>query len=548
MRRFAAVLSVLAALALPAAAGASQWHSEQPVAAGAGVPVPLGPVGDIEFWAPNRGMLITEGNGGMPAGVYAYDGSGWHLYSTVCGGHEGRIAWAGPTEFWTISDQRLGQEDVVGENQEFQFFNRSLCHFKEGKVVASYAEPLGLETTFSRINAAACNGPDDCWFGGDRLPGTINAGAFHLHWNGLGLAAVPSLTAPQPELADPARAVRDLAFHAGRFYESVQVAAADGEIPGEPDPQQPSFLHGLDPASATPFAQLFTPQPLQYGTGVSGRDLGAFRFTELGGRLWAIAGAAGEAPAQVTAVRLQDGVFSQVSLSDPGSTFTPSDRVSGVAAEPGAGRIWVSFRHAGGEGNGILPARLTAIGADGTVEAATLLPAEPGGTHRGSAGPIACSAVDQCWMATGRGWLFHLGDALPQDTDPAMHTLIAERPCDGSCPAVPPAELPIDDSGSELPVPEQAGDKGRESNRKAHRLVVGVKQRVLDGNVLELSFTLKATAHVQLLARRSGHVVAKTPRQTMGKGRHSLRLRLDPDRWPTNLDFKVRPVSKRGAR
>ena len=91
---------------------ASGWHSEQPVAAGAGVPVPLGEVGDIEFWAPNRGALITGGNGGMPAGVYAYDGTGWYLYSTVCGGREGRIAWTGPDEFWTISDQRAGEGRV----------------------------------------------------------------------------------------------------------------------------------------------------------------------------------------------------------------------------------------------------------------------------------------------------------------------------------------------------------------------------------------------------------------------------------------------------
>ena len=108
MRRAGLVLACLLVAAVCGApvAGAQEWRSEQPVAAGIGVPVGIGEIGDVEFWAPNRGMLITAGNEGIPAGLFAYDGSGWYRYSTVCGGHAGRIAWAGPDDFWTISDQQ----------------------------------------------------------------------------------------------------------------------------------------------------------------------------------------------------------------------------------------------------------------------------------------------------------------------------------------------------------------------------------------------------------------------------------------------------------
>ncbi len=46
-------------------------------------PVPLGQIGDIYFWAPNRGLLITGGTGSscaassgasVPCGLYAYNG------------------------------------------------------------------------------------------------------------------------------------------------------------------------------------------------------------------------------------------------------------------------------------------------------------------------------------------------------------------------------------------------------------------------------------------------------------------------------------------
>src|SRR4029077_9133866 len=123
MRRLVLLVGLLALPALPSASAADGWHSAQPVTGGVEVPTTIGEIGDIEFWAPNRGMLITAGNEGIAAGLFAYDGTGWYRYSTVCGGHEGRIAYAGPNDFWTISDQQAGQETGAAPPRHI-----SLCH------------------------------------------------------------------------------------------------------------------------------------------------------------------------------------------------------------------------------------------------------------------------------------------------------------------------------------------------------------------------------------------------------------------------------------
>ena len=80
-------------------------------------PIALGKIGNVEFWAPNRGLLITEGNPPtVPPGVWTYNGKEWHELASVCGATDGRIAWTGPDEFWTVSDGRPGQ--AKQENKE----------------------------------------------------------------------------------------------------------------------------------------------------------------------------------------------------------------------------------------------------------------------------------------------------------------------------------------------------------------------------------------------------------------------------------------------
>jgi len=75
-----------------------------------------------------------------------------------------------------------------------------------------------------------------------------------------------------------------------------------------------------------------------------------------------------------------------------------------------------------------------------------------------------------------------------------------------------------------------------------------VRRRLIGGDLLELRFVLRARAHVRLVAKRGGRVVAKTKRLTMAKGHRSVRLRLDPKNWPTSLDLQVRPAGRRAGR
>jgi hypothetical protein len=506
----AAVLGVLL-LAPSARAAEAEWRSEQPVAAGIGVPEPIGPVGDIAFWAPNRGVLITAGNQGMPAGVYAYDGSGWYLYSTVCGGHEGSIAWVGPDEFWTVSDYAEAQEVTQGPSAEW---GRTLCHFKDGEVVASYAEPLSSAAAFPKMNAAACSGPSDCWFAGARLPqSAANQGAFHLHWDGGTLTAVPSPTAVEPEVADLGGSIEDLAYYQGHLYESASQAPFLREIV----PADPRRFLPVEPAvsSGGPFVLATDPE---------------------GRQLWAVGGGG-------TVLRRGATEFETVPVEGELFLEHRSKRVEAAAAEPGSEAAWL--------GGGNSAAEVRRVSADGSLGPIVRLP-QPAEEldDKGAAEQIACPAAGQCWMATSKGWLFHMGGALPQDTDPAMHRLITFRPPDDSSRSFVPAGAPEDTSGEteskglgETPLLEKFPHP-----RPRRPLVSKVSQRLIHKTVLELSFTLYAAAHVRLLAKRKQQVVAKTPLLTLTPGRHRLRLRLDPKRWPTSLDFQVHPAGGRAGK
>jgi hypothetical protein len=549
MIRAAVPLALLVAILLclaPAAEGA-EWRSEQPVGEG-GFVSDLGEVGDIECWngEANRCLLISAGNKGVAAGVFAYDGSGWYRYSTVCGGHEGRIAWGGPDEFWTVSDQQAGQQ-IEGVSAS-AFYAISLCHFKDGRVAASYGEPIGAAGSYLHINAAACAGPADCWFAGERLPGSINEGAFHLHWNGSSLTALPSLGEQQSGLLDPGRSVTGLALHGGSFYEGVRVAEGDAPVAGEE--AEPSFLHRLAPASATPFQPLFPAVPLAFGEGAEASELGGFRLSDEGQRLWAVSGVAGSL-ATVTVLQIGEEGSVQLPLEDPEGVLEAGDPVSDVAAEPGRDDAWIGFMRAGEFKRASTAAHLTRIQGDGTVDAAVTLPAEGEGVERsGPAGPLSCPEPEQCWMATERGWLFHLGPDPAPNEDPLMHgPVITVRPTDDSVPVVPPVSLPEDNSGAEsekkVSDQEELPSQLEELPRRRPAIVSGVKQRLVHGTTLELSFLLREKAHVQLLARRGGAVVAKTRRYTMAKGRRSLRLPLDPQRWPTKLDLEVQALAGR---
>jgi hypothetical protein len=94
-----ATLAVAGACA-PAARAQATWRLEQPAPPpGAPFKVPLGAPGDLQFYAPNRGLLGIEGNDTIPRGIYTWDGVEWRQLATVCGGSGDtmRIAFAGPS-------------------------------------------------------------------------------------------------------------------------------------------------------------------------------------------------------------------------------------------------------------------------------------------------------------------------------------------------------------------------------------------------------------------------------------------------------------------
>jgi hypothetical protein len=496
----------------PWATGAEpEWHSEQPVAAGIGVPVPLGQVSGMAFWSPNKGVLVTSGTGGTPAGVYAYDGSGWYLYSTECAGETGRpggIAISGPDEFWTIAEYGERQEGADGNSAKEG--NRTLCHFANGEVVASYAEPAGSPGAFEKMSAAACAGPTDCWFGGVAMRNSPNQDPFHLHWNGEAPVAVPSPTFPEPEVAPMPGDVEGLAFVQGRLFEAANQAPYLREV-SLGDPRR--FL-SAEPISATTGPFVLSTDPLQQ-------------------QLWA-----GSTSGAV--LHLGPAGFEAVAVEAP--VFSPSDAIGAVGAEPGTETAWLG----GGGASGAAVRRVSPGGSLGPI---VELPGPSEELNpKGFAEHIVCPAAGQCWMVTSKGWLFHLGGPPAEgvNTDPLMHRLITTRPKDASSRTFVPPGLPEDDSGEVEPTkaPAERLPPFKES-RPRPSIVYDVHQKLLGKRVLELSFKLRARAHVQLSAKYHGKVVAKTPRQILGKGAHKLHLKLDPKRWPTGLHFQVGAAPKK---
>jgi hypothetical protein len=552
----------------------------------ASFPVPLGEVGDIEFWSPNRGLLITGGTGSscaasedasVPCGLYAYNGKTWHELSTVCGGAQGRIAWAGPDEFWTISDQRPGQVVIAGA----EYGSVSLCHFggppdEPLHVFASYAMPLNQPSSYMKMDAAACLSPRNCWFGGE-LGQAPNFGAFHLHWDGEKVTVVYS-----PE--DHAVAAMALAGP-GTLFESVALGPEDVYGPGE-SPSNPAVLHQIDPlGSSIDFHNLFVPNsscatlefcpPLpDYGTDTNNRPvepatLGPFAlssdYTPSGSnpqppQLWAIAGPDGSEPASSSAGAahpialryaqdLSTHEYSWMQVlggEDPGGDdpFGPEELPRGIAAEPGAAAAWVTLR-AGSGGDG--QAHVARVTAAGKLSEQDVLGAAQQVGQRGNAGPIACPAAGDCWLATDRGWLFHYttGSELEEDSDPNFANVITYRPADAGVPELPADEPPPDDSlaNQEPPPPPPPPTPVATPQVLATGPVIeNLRSHVVHGDTLELSFKLVAEAHVQLLAKRNGHVVAKTARKTLKAGQHKLLLHLDPHRWPKKLDLEAKPL------
>jgi hypothetical protein len=525
-------------LIAPSAASSAEpiWRLEQPPPpAGAPFKVPLGAPGDLEFWAPNRGLLSVEGNDTIPRGLFSWDGQSWHQLATVCGGpgDTARIAWAGPREFWVVSEPSLPRRGS----------GLALCRFKDGQVVGSWSTRVDAADPFRQMMSATCDDADDCWFGGVGSQDALGerVGAFHLHWDG---ADLESVYGPQ------GRGVSDMHFHAGTLYESTLVGRSP-ENRTEPvdlaEPESaPRLIHTIE---AGAFANdPFLPAPL-FGVPADGNELLALDSD--GTDLWAVGGGAASGPSAPPggavarpplAARLVAGVFQELTLN--GASFGPTDRLGDVAAIPGAGEAFatvVPFADRRSTNSKAIVARIAADGTTTTVR----LPAA--GAGRGSAARIECAAVNECWMVTWAGWLFHYSDGTPleRDTDPAFQGTIEFRPNESAEQFVPDA-LPVDDSQLFAPPPLELTPNVTPAAkvRRLPPLLRRVRSRLRELR-LTVSFTVTRRARVQLLAKRGGRTVARTPARVFGPGRHQLVLQLSRERYPTRLAFRIKEIKGR---
>jgi hypothetical protein len=603
--------------------GGAEWRLEQPpppaaptgVEGAANVPISLGRIGGIAFWAPDRGALVTAGNGStVKPGVWVYNGTSWHELATVCGASVGSrvsppnptgstapispgfIAWAGPDEFWTISDGRTGQAaEQLGHTPPLE--DNTLCHFElnptsgELEVVKSYASLAFQSTSYEAMNAAACFSASDCWFAGEPLEAP-QIGTFQLHWNGHTIT-------PEPYLPE-GHAVGDMtafpAFDAASagssntpqgLYESVRLEARDRILKSAGGVGEEPALHLIDPDGALPSFEALLELPL-LGSGPCPPPQSpqsrcaefpeALDFLHLGAdedALWGAAGPAYVAPAKsgaagVTIVRYSKSQYSSESdeyVEEAAPSWTqvigpsttprgeedfPEDVVNSIAAEPSTNRAWMALdsREDARTPSPFARASVARVSADGSVSDETQLPGTKGAAER-----IVCPAVHDCWMTTTQGWLFHLSTSTEREhpetnAEPAFSGayLVTERPADEGVPRAAPYALAEDDSGlvESEPLRNAAALKPALVNPFATvtlPLLSDVHTRLIHRTTLVLSFHLSVKASVRLLAKRKAKLVASTSKRTLQAGNRSLELRLNIHRWPTKLKLETHALA-----
>ncbi|MDO9409965.1 hypothetical protein [Patulibacter sp.] len=552
MRRLLATLAATTAALLcgAGAAGAAGWTPVPlPPPPGGQFSVPAGFVGDLSFWAPNRGLMTVGGNNSVKPGLYSWDGESWHQLSTVCGGGpNAKIAWAGPREFWTITAPAVGtQPNGLG-----------LCRYKDGAVVGSYSF-YNVPDFVPSVNAATCRTADDCWFGGVGATSVDGrAGAFHLHWDGSTLASVYN---------GQGRGVSDLVTHRGAILESTFVGTgpgAQGTRPflGTAEPV-PALLHRID-------AGVFRNDAFSVAPFDGGRADGAeLRSLDTDGTTaWAVGGAANSGPGTaegftprppVAARKDGDGAWQELALR---GDDLPSTRWFGsVAAVPGTREAWATLADtevAGPTPSGETSAPTVArIAADGTV-VPEQLDAREGGAARGAATAIACPATDDCWVATARGYLYRRtsGATYPRDTDPAFQGTIAIRPNEAASQVIPD-EPPADDSRLlappvVLPPPAAAAvptacaaPPALISRVKAGRKPLSKKEaRKKNARItLVIAFRLARPATVGVIAKRGSKTVGRAKARTLKPGTRRLTVAVRRRTFPKKISFSLKELT-----
>jgi hypothetical protein len=531
-----AVAAAIASAAPGTARGEATWRLEQP-APPAGTPykVSLGIPDDMEFYAPNEGLLSVEGNAVIPAGLFFWNGRDWHQLSTVCGGagEVSRIAWAGPDEFWVITEP---SEPRSGSGL-------GLCHFEDGQVVGSYSTPFQSPEPFRPMDAAACDGPDDCWFAGigSEDPSGQHIGAFHLHWDGTNLTS-----SYQPQ----GRGVSGLAYFDGTFYESTLVGTEEGDATepvtlAKPEPEGPVLIHKLvdETFVDTSFLPYLYPGVPSEGVELlsAKADATSLWFSGGGAASGPDAPKEGSVPSPPMAVYYDEPFFIQDAIEP--SLFGPEDRFVDVAPVPGTEGAWVADQPYSARRSTTAKAKVALIEPGGRARIDTL---PISGAGRGSAQLVAATGPEEAWMATSAGWLFHYtnGTVLPEDSDPnwagtitvrpneSVEQFVADTPPPDDSQLFAPPPVAVEPKATAEPVPEVIPALLKDVSVARHGLTVTI------------SFDLTRLADVQLVAKLHGKAIARTRDERLKAGRHSLSLRLERKRWPSALSFKTKELTK----
>ena len=250
----------------------------------------------------------------------------------------------------------------------------------------------------------------------------------------------------------------------------------------------------------------------------------------------------GSVPGPPLAVRYSEPFYQQAPIDT--SLFGSEDRFVDIAPVPDTQGAWVADQPYAQRGSLTAKAKVALIGADGETHLDTLPVSGPG---RGSAQVVAATGPEEAWMATSAGWIFHYtnGTVLPEDADPNWAGTITVRPNESVAQFVPDAPPP-DDSQLFAPPPvaiEQAQSIETPAPEVIPALLKDIRVSRIGLTVI-VSFKLAGLADVQLVAKRDGRVIARTAKERLKAGRHSLKLSFSVKRWPTGLSFKTKALVK----
>ncbi len=342
------------------------------------------------------------------------------------------------------------------------------------------------------------------------------------------------------------RGVSGLAFFHGAFYESTFVGAEAGNTTtpvtlATPEPEHPILIHKLDrldvhrrelPAlSLSGCAELKAPS--------------CCRPSPMAPTCGSPAAAPPRVPTRRTTARCQARLLPCTTPNPSFSRLRSTPRCSGhedrfvdIAPVPGTENAWVADQPYSSRGSATAKAKVALIGADG----ATTVDALPvSGPARGSAQVIAATGPEEAWMATSAGWLFHYtnGSVLPEDTDSNWASTITQRPNESIEQFVP--DTPPADNSQLFAPPPVAVEQAKSLETPVPEVIPALLKDIKvsrRGLTVIVSFKLAGLAEVQLVAKRHGKTIAKTAKQRLKAGKHSLKLSFSAKRWPTGSELQ----------